>query len=288
MKQQKDYKGDSVSKPNGTTSVENPIMFLLGYVTFIKLANSVQKNLLFLYNLVSKESGKSLFGEAAKRLKPQTFLKFFESCSEFIDEILSIEYVQSFGSFDSFEKSLRMQQSAFSALSIYELARCYSAQNEWKSSLSLFSRSKDLANSVDLKSLNAPEMDGNLIELLIHDLLACIDTEIYSAYTLCISNQFAKEIPPQGSSSAVSNAATMQPLDKNLNQWVKLSPASLKNLKITSMPPEYVAVPAKPLFFDIASNHLSLPTAVQEKVNASSQNKGGLGGYFRGWWGGGK
>ena len=275
-----------------SSSVENPIMFLLGYVTFIKLANSIQKNIFFLYNLVSKESGKDLFGEASKKLKPQTFLKFFESCSEFIDEILAIEFVESFGSFQNFRDGLLTYQLAFSAFSIYELARCYGSQSEWKSSLALFSRAKEIARSVNLEGLTVMGMDREMIVQLIKDLISCVDAEIYNAYTLCISAQYAKEIPPQEKQPAVSSGpnpgSAMVPLDKTLDQWVKLTPACLKNLRITSLPPEYVPVPAKPLFFDIASNHVSLPSAVQEKVQASNQAKGGLGGYFRGWWGGSK
>ena len=267
------------------SSVDNPIMFLLGYVTFIKLTKGIQKNILFLYSLVSKEGSNEIFSEVAKKLKPQSFLKFFESCQEFIDEILSIEYVEQFGDSCNLTKVLNTHKAVISSFSLYELGRCYSAQNEWTNSLALFSRSKQLAAAVNEKDLVSEHLDYSLISALLKNFLVFIESEIYSAYTSCISNQYSS----QSASKTPENYATQLEgtLDQNLNQWVKLSPATLKNLKITSLPPEYKPVPAKPLFFDIASNHVKLPATVQAKLQASNQAKGGIGGYFRGWWGGG-
>ena len=277
---------------NGVSSaLDNPIMFLLGYVTFIKLTKGIQKNILFLYSLVSKEGSNEIFSDAAKKLKPQSFLKFFESCQEFIEEIQSIEYVKQFGEFGNLVAALNTQKEALSSFSLYELGRCYSAQNEWTNSLALFNRSKQIASAVNEKHLISDDVvDCTLISALLKNFLVFIESEIYCAYTSCISSLYSsqKTVPSATSGSDAAAAQFEGTLDQNLNQWVKLTPSTMKNLKITSLPPEYKPVPAKPLFFDIASNHVKLPPAVQAKIQATNQGKGGIGGYFRGWWGGGQ
>ena len=59
---------------------------------------------------------------------------------------------------------------------------------------------------------------------------------------------------------------------------------------LVHFPPEFQPIPCKPLFFDLAVNHLELPSLdsklkVEEKEGAA---KGGLGGWIWGWGGGKK
>jgi signal recognition particle subunit SRP68 len=52
---------------------------------------------------------------------------------------------------------------------------------------------------------------------------------------------------------------------------------------LTQFPPELKAIPCKPLFFDLALNHVELPDLSQE---TSTGTRTGLTGFVKGLWGG--
>ena len=52
---------------------------------------------------------------------------------------------------------------------------------------------------------------------------------------------------------------------------------------LTRLPPDLKAIPCKPLFFDLALNHVELPDLSQE---TSTSSRGGLTSFVKGLWGG--
>ena len=62
-------------------------------------------------------------------------------------------------------------------------------------------------------------------------------------------------------------------------------PTIAKNTKLVHFPPEPQPVPCKPLFFDIALNHIDLPDL--EHRMEKKKEAGGISGLVKGWlWGG--
>lgn len=64
---------------------------------------------------------------------------------------------------------------------------------------------------------------------------------------------------------------------------------SVKKVQLVKSPPEMHPVPCKPLFFDLALNHLQIPD-VGHKL-AKEEKKAGLTGFMKSWiggWGGKK
>lgn len=76
----------------------------------------------------------------------------------------------------------------------------------------------------------------------------------------------------------------LQPLIQQLNTF-NFDPEILSgNVALTPLAPEYRAVPCKPLFFDLALNHIRFPN-LDEEINANAP-KAGLTGMVKGWLGG--
>jgi signal recognition particle subunit SRP68 len=49
-------------------------------------------------------------------------------------------------------------------------------------------------------------------------------------------------------------------------------------------PPDFQPIPCKPLFYDLAVNHLEMPSLDSKlEVRADGAQKGGLGGWIWGW-----
>lgn len=57
-----------------------------------------------------------------------------------------------------------------------------------------------------------------------------------------------------------------------------------ENVSLVAFPPDYETTPAKPLFFDLALNHIQFPS-LEEEINADKA-KSGLTGMVKGWLGG--
>lgn len=60
------------------------------------------------------------------------------------------------------------------------------------------------------------------------------------------------------------------------------------NIPLVNFPPEYRPIPAKPLFFDLALNHIKFPS-LDEEINVNKNQQGGqsgLTGMVKGWLGG--
>ena len=55
---------------------------------------------------------------------------------------------------------------------------------------------------------------------------------------------------------------------------------------LVPFPPDFQPIPCKPLFFDIALNQVELPS-LEDKLEQKPA-AGGITGFLKGWWGGGK
>ena len=72
-----------------------------------------------------------------------------------------------------------------------------------------------------------------------------------------------------------------------LEQYHEDSGLTSKAPNLTSFPPEFQPVPCKPLFFDLALNHVEFPS-LEDRAEQSKAG-GGITGLVKGWlWGGKK
>ena len=80
--------------------------------------------------------------------------------------------------------------------------------------------------------------------------------------------------------------ACLQPLEDRLYEYMEDQTLASKRPNLTKFPPDFEPVPAKPLFFDLALNLIQFPS-LEDRVEQKPQG-GGITGYFKGWWFGGK
>lgn len=74
---------------------------------------------------------------------------------------------------------------------------------------------------------------------------------------------------------------------ERLDQYAEDSSLTTKKAKLVSFPPDFKAIPCRPLFFDLALNHLEMPNLADKMEQKKAAS--GLTGMVRGWlWGGKK
>lgn len=78
-----------------------------------------------------------------------------------------------------------------------------------------------------------------------------------------------------------------QPLKDRLDTFAEDKSLTSKKPNITAFPPDFKPIPCRPLFFDLALNHVEFPS-LEEKME-QKKVAGGITGFVKGWlWGGGK
>ena len=77
----------------------------------------------------------------------------------------------------------------------------------------------------------------------------------------------------------------LQPLKDRLEVYREETGASLKKPNLVNFPPSLEPIPSKPLFFDLALNHLEMPN-LEDRMEKKKPEKEGITSYVKGWfWG---
>lgn len=75
-------------------------------------------------------------------------------------------------------------------------------------------------------------------------------------------------------------------IDK-LDYYVEDKTVTTKKPNLINFPPDFEPIPCRPLFFDLALNHIDFPS-LEDKLE-QKKAAGGITGMVKGWfWGGGK
>ena len=73
-------------------------------------------------------------------------------------------------------------------------------------------------------------------------------------------------------------------MNERLDVYQEETSSSLKKPNLVNFPPNFEPVPCKPLFFDLALNHVEMPD-LEERVEKKKE-PGGITGFVKGWlWG---
>ena len=76
-------------------------------------------------------------------------------------------------------------------------------------------------------------------------------------------------------------------VSERLNKYQDGLDVASSKPNLVPFPPDFQPIPCKPLFFDIALNQVELPS-LDDKLEQKAAAAGGITGFIKGWWGGGK
>ncbi|TSK62591.1 Signal recognition particle subunit SRP68 [Bagarius yarrelli] len=152
------------------------------------------------------------------------------------------------------------------------IAQSYVVVKKWSEALVLYERVLKYAKEVQSKSKN---LKNNLKDLPdVQELIAEVNSEKYSLQAAAIlDKEDVTEV------SAQQQVKVNTPLCERLDTF-HLDPSLLsKQPNLVPFPPDFQPIPCKPLFFDLALNHVAFPP-LDDKVE--QKGKGGLTGYIKG------
>ncbi|WAQ97375.1 SRP68-like protein, partial [Mya arenaria] len=253
--------------------------YLHSYLTYIKLSKTIERNLLLIENMRSYLPGAQV-EEGRKITKPQDLVRLYDIIIQNLGEIPNLNGIEDD---ESFKEEMTVRALGFKAFRCFYIAQSYVSARKWKEAIALYGRVLEYAQeAVDQYKRLARSSLYKAEQEHLSGLITEADGLQYSSHASAILDTEAPT--EQMASLTVSNN---KPLSERLEQYSEDTSVAGKKARLVKFPPDFKAIPCRPLFFDLALNHVEMPNldAKAEQKKAAS----GITGAIKGWlWGGKK
>ncbi|XP_047222717.1 signal recognition particle subunit SRP68 isoform X1 [Girardinichthys multiradiatus] len=255
------------SSDNESGKVSN-LQFLHSYLTYIKLCTLVKRNESMAHTLQAKlkETGAD---ENKRGPRPQDLIRLYDIILQSLAELSTLQGLEDD---HTFQKEVSLKTLVYKAYRCFFIAQSYVLVKKWSEALVLYERVLKYAKEVQSK---VKSFKNNLKDLPdVQELIAEVNAEKYSLQAAAIlDTDETPEVSPQ------QQVNDNKPLCEHLDNFHLDKTLVGKHPSLVQFPPEFQTIPCKPLFFDLALNHVAFPP-LDDKVE--QKGKGGLTGYIKG------
>ncbi|KAF6206612.1 hypothetical protein GE061_017848 [Apolygus lucorum] len=231
------------SKSTSEVASVKSLQLLMSYLQHIRLSRSNQRTLLMIAKLSSPE-------DDSKKAKPQDFIRLYELILQNLTEMQNLQGVEDD---EEYQKTLDSSIAAYKAFRCYYIAEALMAAKKFREALALYQKAASYCSSVSKSAA-------------LYNQLNDIRIKADSAKSSCLARAVLQEadeskagVSSSGSSTDRKNAPRA-PLIDSLDVYCEDPKLASKNASIIRLPPDMQPIPAKPLYFDVAMNHLTLPS----------------------------
>ncbi|RXN15805.1 signal recognition particle subunit SRP68 [Labeo rohita] len=268
------------------------LQYLHSYLTYIKLWTVVRRNESMAHALQAKLKEPQT-DENKRGPRPQDLIRLYDIILQvqrshilnaflyilgFEVVVLSLAELSSLQGLEedhTFQKEVALKTLVYKAYRCFYIAQSYVLVKKWSEALVLYERVLKYTREVQSK---AKSLNNSLKDLPdVQELIAEVNAEKYSLQAAAIlDTEDVAEVPQQ------QQIKDTTPLSDRLDNF-RIDPSLLsKQPNLVQFPPDFQPIPCKPLFFDLALNHVAFPP-LDDKVE--QKGKGGITGYFRGFFG---
>ncbi|KAK0145721.1 Signal recognition particle subunit SRP68 [Merluccius polli] len=271
--------------PDADSGKVSNLQFLHSYLSYIKLCTVVKRNESMAHTLQAKL--KDPHNDENKRgPKPQDLIRLYEIILQSLAELSTLQGLEED---HTFQKEMALKTLVYKAYRCFFIAQSYVLVKKWSEALVLYERVLKYAKEVQSKAKSL----GNKDLPDVQELIAEVNAEKYSLQAAAILdteevNEAPSQHPVKDNTQFSFNVqfpincvkmSFLQPLCDRLETF-RLDPALVgKQPNLVHFPPGFQPIPCKPLFFDLALNHVAFPP-LDDKVE--QKGKGGLTGYIKG------
>ncbi|XP_061889151.1 signal recognition particle subunit SRP68 isoform X1 [Entelurus aequoreus] len=245
------------------------MQFLHSYLTFIKLCTLVKRNESMAHTLQAKLKEPEA-DENKRGPRPQDLIRLYDIILQSLAELATLQGLEDD---HTFQKEVSLKTLAYKAYRCFYIAQSYVLVKKWSEALVLYERVLKYAKEVQSKAKSMNNISKQDLPD-VQELIAKVSAEKYSLQAAAIlDTEDTVDLPsPQ-------QVKDNTPLCDRLETF-RLDPSLVgKRPNLVHFPPDFQPIPCKPLFFDLALNHVAFPPLddkVEQKV------KGGLTGYIKG------
>ncbi|KAL5018150.1 hypothetical protein ScPMuIL_003872 [Solemya velum] len=263
-------------KINGEISNQH---YLHTYLMYLRLTMTVSRNLLLIEKLNQNlPTGSSQQQEGKKITKPQDLVRLYDIITQSLNEVLILPGLEEDA---ALEHDISVRILGFKAFRSFYIAMSYAGMKKWTEASALYERVLSTAEDALAGYKKLPTSSAYKSEVSsLTALMKQVDSLKYScqASSILDTGDLSDNMP--------RTVNHKQPLSQRLDQYIEDSSLTGKKPNIVSFPPDFQPIPCRPLFFDLALNHVEMPS-LEDKME--QKKGGGITGLVKGWlWGGGK
>ncbi|XP_039880696.1 signal recognition particle subunit SRP68 [Simochromis diagramma] len=252
---------------DGDTGKVSNLQYLHSYLTYIKLCTLVKRNESMAHTLQAKLKEPEA-DENKRGPRPQDLIRLYDIILQSLAELSTLQGLEDD---HTFQKEVSLKTLVYKAYRCFFIAQSYVLVKKWSEALVLYERVLKYAKEVQSK---AKSLNNSLKDLPdVQELIAEVNAEKYSLQAAAIlDTDEIVEVPQQ-------LVKDNTPLCDHLETF-RFDPSLVgKQPSLVQFPPDFQPIPCKPLFFDLALNHVAFPP-LDDKVE--QKGKGGLTGYIKG------
>uniref|UniRef100_A0A8C8H471 Signal recognition particle subunit SRP68 n=1 Tax=Oncorhynchus tshawytscha TaxID=74940 RepID=A0A8C8H471_ONCTS len=234
---------------------------LHSYLTYIKLWTVVKRNESMAHMLQAKLKEPQT-DENKRGPRPQDLIRLYDIILQSLAELSTLQGLEED---HTFQKEVALKMLVYKAYRCFFIAQSYVLVKKWSEALVLYERVLKYAKEVQSK---AKSLNNSLKDLPdVQELITEVNAEKYSLQAAAILG------------GCLTCKGSHFPLCERLETF-HLDPTLVgKQPNLVQFPPDFQPIPCKPLFFDLALNHVAFPP-LDDKVE--QKGKGGLTGYIKG------
>uniref|UniRef100_A0A671YHR0 Signal recognition particle subunit SRP68 n=1 Tax=Sparus aurata TaxID=8175 RepID=A0A671YHR0_SPAAU len=248
----------------GDSGKVSNLQFLHSYLTYIKLCTLVKRNESMAHTLQAKLKEPEA-DENKRGPRPQDLIRLYDIILQSLAELSTLQGLEDD---HTFQKEVSLKTLVYKAYRCFFIAQSYVLVKKWSEALVLYERVLKYAKEVHpLKTQtgNIRKTDRTFNLYIPHNSI-CKSAAI-------LDTDETAEVPSQ------QQVKDNTPLCDRLETFRLDSTLVGKQPNLVQFPPDFQPIPCKPLFFDLALNHVAFPP-LDDKVE--QKGKGGLTGYIKG------
>lgn len=270
-----DIAAENNSKKKSEMNIAN-LQFIRTYLQFYRQMLQIDRNLLMIESM--KEKLPILIGQdkqqsKGKTTKPEDMIRLYDSV---IQCLVEAGQLQGLEGDQTMKVEIDAQVTAYKAFRCFYIAQSYQQGKKWVEAVALYDRVISyVENAVaGLKKCSTPAT--NVLVTKVEDLSGQAKGHKYAAHASWILE--TSEVDEGISKLSISDKVLAERLD--IYYEFKSIP---KKLNLVNFPPDLQPVPCKPVFFDLALNHIELPN-LEDRMEKKKET--GISSMVKGWlWG---
>ncbi|XP_055098110.2 signal recognition particle subunit SRP68 isoform X1 [Symphalangus syndactylus] len=246
------------------------LQYLHSYLTYIKLSTAIKRNENMAKGLQRALLQQQTEDDSKHSPRPQDLIRLYDIILQNLVELLQLPGLEED---KAFQKEIGLKTLVFKAYRCFFIAQSFVLVKKWSEALVLYDRVLKYANEVNS---DAGTFKNSLKDLPdVQELITQVRSEKCSLQAAAILDANDAHQTEASSSQVKDN----KPLVERFETFCLDPSLVTKQANLVHFPPGFQPIPCKPLFFDLALNHVAFPP-LEDKLE--QKTKSGLTGYIKG------
>merc|ERR1712107_673658 len=244
--------------------------FLYTYIQFTRHTITLSRNCVLLESMRAQLEGREKQPEGRKIVKPQD-VRMYENMIQSLSEVTTLAGLEED---EMLKQTNQVKITFYRAFKTFYMAKAFIFAQKWPEAMAIFQKTKEYIAKVKSEK----HLEKDVLEQLC-ELEKFVEENQFVAHANSILE--TEEVTDKVADLDLKNKV---PLIERIDQYLEDPDIGKGKSSLARFPPEFDAIPCKPLFFDLSINHLEMPSLEAKlETQKAAGEKSGLGGWIWGW-----